>query len=160
MEAKTLTDEEVRTLFRRLRIAYGSAFSAKWQGIPMEEVMRDWALRLGVYSGDAEALGYGLEHLPHDFPPTAMAFAALCESAVRQRTQREMEAAQLEYEQLVTPAGKEWVWVSFMKSGLHFSRKELRLIGSGLTPTSAPDNARKKAEKIMELRGKLHLMRR
>lgn len=102
---KKLTDAETQTIFTRLKLAYGSAFAAKWQDIPLADVMDDWAMRLGAYTGDAEALSYALEHLPADFPPTAMAFAELCAQAAMWRSVREYEAARV-------PHGKKTVLVA------------------------------------------------
>lgn len=156
MNEQTLTHEEVQTIFMRLRIAYGSAFTAKWQGIPMEAVMRDWALRLGAYSGDAEVLGYGLEHLPPDFPPTAMAFAAVCEKYARER-------AKQEHTLLMTPEGMEWVWTDCEAKDacgrpMRARKPTLLPTGSGRDKAPIPESVRKRADDYLERKGKLHLI--
>lgn len=104
-ERKKLTDAETQTIFTRLKLAYGSAFAAKWQDIPLADVMDDWAMRLGAYTGDADALSYALEHLPADFPPTAMAFAELCEQAVKWRELSKFYKARLPQEPKLALAG-------------------------------------------------------
>jgi hypothetical protein len=71
-----LPDYFLDRLFGRLVVRYGDSWLRKWDGIPMAAVRADWA---EVLDGLSEAaIGYGLQYLPGEFPPTAPAFRALC----------------------------------------------------------------------------------
>jgi hypothetical protein len=66
----------VERLHTRLAVRYGSRWTGMWEGIDPALVRADWA---DVLDGlTAESIGYALEHLPSEFPPTAQAFRALC----------------------------------------------------------------------------------
>jgi hypothetical protein len=71
-----LPDSWLDHLFRKLGARYGEAWLRKWDGIPIADVRADWSEVLDGLSGDA--IAYGLQYLPEDFPPTASAFRALC----------------------------------------------------------------------------------
>jgi hypothetical protein len=71
-----LHSELLDRLFGKLAVRYGDAWFRKWDGIPMLAVRADWAEVLDGLSADA--IGYGLQYLPVDFPPTAAAFRELC----------------------------------------------------------------------------------
>lgn len=71
-----LPESWLNHLFGKLAVRYGDAWFRKWDGIPMAAVRADWAQVLDGLSGDS--IGYGLQYLPDDFPPTAPAFRALC----------------------------------------------------------------------------------
>jgi hypothetical protein len=61
----------VDRLFARLLIAYGSGWTAKWAGIPVDTLKASWAHTLDGIS--YESIAYGLDHLP-EFVPTAHQF--------------------------------------------------------------------------------------
>lgn len=71
-----LSSEMVDGLFTRLAVRYGSAWFAKWDGVPMEVVKADWASELAGLG--MAALTHGLMNIPEDFPPTASQFKRLC----------------------------------------------------------------------------------
>lgn len=75
-----LSSETVEALFRRLSTRYGSAWMAKWAGLPAEDVMADWSR---VLAGQTkESIIYGLDYLP-EFVPTAHQFREMCNRAPR-----------------------------------------------------------------------------
>jgi len=66
-----LSQELLDGLFTKCAVRYGSAWFAKWDGVPMEVVKADWAEHLGGLG--IAAITHGLLNLP-DFPPTAIDF--------------------------------------------------------------------------------------
>lgn len=69
----------VERLFARMAARYGSAWVSKWAGIDIAAVKADWEDVLGsLYRANPQALVYGLEHLPEDFPPNSDAFLRIC----------------------------------------------------------------------------------
>lgn len=75
-----LVSETVEAIFRRLSTRYGSAWAAKWAGLPVEDVKADWARVLGGQT--KESVLYALDYLP-DFVPTAHQFREICNRAPR-----------------------------------------------------------------------------
>lgn len=73
-----LPDSWVDSLFARLQVRYGDAWTRKWEGVDIAAVKVDWAEELGGFANAPDAIKYGLAHLPRDWPPTAGQFAALC----------------------------------------------------------------------------------
>jgi hypothetical protein len=70
-----LSSQAIDGVFGRLAIRYGSAWFAKWDGIPIEMVKADWSEqleRLGV-----AAITHGLLNLP-EYPPSVTEFKAIC----------------------------------------------------------------------------------
>jgi len=66
-----LSPELLDGLFTKCAVRYGSAWFAKWDGVPMEVVKADWAEHLGAMG--IASITHGLMNLP-DFPPTASEF--------------------------------------------------------------------------------------
>lgn len=65
----------VDEIHARLAVRYGTAWSAKWQGLDQDAIRADWA---EVLDGMQPAsIRKALESLPPEFPPTATAFRAL-----------------------------------------------------------------------------------
>lgn len=155
-EKKAMSMEDARRIITRLQLAYGKAFGDKWQDVPLDALIADWAERLGKYAGDDEVIAYAMEHLPPAFPPTAMEFAELCENGASRRWWREREAAKREFAQLVTPDGMEWVAVWGDRAKGEYSA-ELRPIGSGLQRIAPPREVVQRAEAAMK--GRLALVR-
>ena len=71
----------VEKLFAKLTVTYGRDFSARWEGLDPDAVKADWAETLGGYVANPDAIGYALEHLPADKPPTVLSFAEICRRA-------------------------------------------------------------------------------
>ncbi len=71
-----LKSETVEWIFTRMGIRYGAAWRAKWSGVPMGAVARDWAEELENCS--TEAIGFALRYLPLEYPPTVGEFLATC----------------------------------------------------------------------------------
>jgi hypothetical protein len=66
----------VKSLFARLQVRYGTAWSNLWTGLDEQAVLDDWAEVLGHCK--PEAIAYALENLPQDRPPNAQQFRAIC----------------------------------------------------------------------------------
>jgi hypothetical protein len=79
-----LPDSWLDHLFGRLAVRYGDAWLRKWDGVQMSAVRADWAQVLDGVNGDA--IAYGLQYLPAEYPPTAAAFKALCSGHRGQNT--------------------------------------------------------------------------
>lgn len=65
----------VKEIHGRLAVRYGSAWRAKWDGLPMESVEADWSAQLAGMQ--PVNISKALDNLPAEFPPTAVAFRAL-----------------------------------------------------------------------------------
>ena len=153
-EKKVMSVDDARRIITRLQLAYGKAFGDKWQDVPLDALIADWAQRLGAYAGDDEAVAYALEHLPPAFPPTAMEFAELCERGAMYRRRRESEAAQREFDALVAPEGMEWcaVWINPPGYTAGKTVKKLMPKGSGWRRTDPPADVVAKAKETMKER--------
>lgn len=55
-------------LFDRLGLTYGSAWSRKWEGMPINEVKSLWAHELAYYANHLDAVAWALENLPENCP--------------------------------------------------------------------------------------------
>lgn len=73
-----LSSDWVDLLFTRLAVRYGSAWVSKWNGVDAVAVKADWAAQLAGFVANPDALAYGLDNLPHDFPPTVTQFRDIC----------------------------------------------------------------------------------
>ncbi len=78
---KTLPSGWVDRIFARLTLTYGQEFLRRYEGLPMDEVKADWALQLGGYVSNPQAIAFALESLPADRAPTVLQFAELCRRA-------------------------------------------------------------------------------
>lgn len=74
----SLPDSWVETLFARLAVRYGTAWTRLWEGIDAGAVRADWANELAGLETNPEAIKHGLANLPADRPPTVTQFRALC----------------------------------------------------------------------------------
>jgi hypothetical protein len=71
-----MRDDWVSAIFDRLLMAYGARFATQYNGQDAERVRAFWAQELdGITSG---GVAHALANLPHEHPPTPMAFRALC----------------------------------------------------------------------------------
>ena len=73
-----LPESWVKSLFARLQVRYGDAWTRKWAGLDMAAVEADWAQELGGFSKNPDAIKRALEQLPAEWPPTVAQFKALC----------------------------------------------------------------------------------
>lgn len=73
----------VESLFARLQVRYGAAWTRMWEGVEIAAVKADWAEELAGYVNAPDAIKHALGHLPPDRPPTVSQFAALCRNAPR-----------------------------------------------------------------------------
>lgn len=71
-----LPDNWIDALFARLTGLYGNRFTNMWANIDAGLVRKTWAVELACVK--PEAIKYALDHLPDDFPPTALQFKKTC----------------------------------------------------------------------------------
>lgn len=78
MSPSRLPNEWIERLFLRFAAMYGSGWTDKWAGVPIDEVKATWAQDLGGFNG--ETLRRGLEHAKShcQFPPSCPEFVAIC----------------------------------------------------------------------------------
>jgi len=69
----------VDSLFARMLVRYGAAWTRMWEGIDIDAVKAEWAAELGHMPD--YALRHGLDHMPIDRPPTVKQFGAVCARA-------------------------------------------------------------------------------
>jgi len=71
-----LPDNWIDALFARLTGIYGNRFTNMWANIDANLVRQTWAMELaGVKPA---GIKYALDHLPDEFPPTALQFKKTC----------------------------------------------------------------------------------
>lgn len=76
---KTCTEAEgLDYIFAYMGAVYGAAFSRHWDGSDPTTVRAVWEEIVGVHLTRKSIMDYALEHLPADFPPSAIAFRNLC----------------------------------------------------------------------------------
>jgi hypothetical protein len=68
----------VRRIFQKLSLVYGRDFLSRWEGQELDDVMADWAHELAGFADQPEAIGYALQHLPPEKPPTVLQFRGMC----------------------------------------------------------------------------------
>ena len=71
----------VEKIFRRLTLVYGRDFLSRWEGQEINGVIDDWALELAGFANWPEAIGWALNNLPADRPPTVLQFRDICRKA-------------------------------------------------------------------------------
>ena len=71
----------VEKIFRKLTLVYGRDFVARWEGQEINDVIDDWALELAGFANWPEAIGWALNNLPPDRPPTVLQFRDICRRA-------------------------------------------------------------------------------
>ncbi len=77
----TLPAGWVDSLFARLQVRYGSAWTRMWEGVDLNAVKADWAEELAGLANAPESIKHALAHLPIDRPPNVGQFRALCIAA-------------------------------------------------------------------------------
>ena len=87
-----LSQSAVERIFARMLARYGSAWSAKWQGVDVDAVKADWAMELEGVTYDQ--IIYGLSYLPADWPPTVTWFREQCLRMPEPEVKRLPEPAQ------------------------------------------------------------------
>ena len=76
----SLSSEAIEKLFRRLLAVYGRAWTAQWDGVPVEDIKAGWAHELGAFQHNLQAIAWALENLPERVP-NAIQFRNLCRQA-------------------------------------------------------------------------------
>jgi hypothetical protein len=71
----------IEAIFTRLSGIYGSRFTNMWASVDPELVRKTWAHELGGFGDKPDAIKYAFDHLPDEFPPTALQFRRLCNAA-------------------------------------------------------------------------------
>lgn len=83
--APRLPDEWMAKLFQKLVARYGTLFMDRYQGVPKDVLMQEWAEELAGYSGEEIARGLaGCRDLK--FPPTLPEFMSLCRPPIDPHT--------------------------------------------------------------------------
>ena len=94
-----LDSKAIEWIFARMVVRYGSTWTAKWVGVPMEAVAKDWAQQLDRVT--PRAIKYALGYLPLEFPPTAGQFLEICRYAPEERPP-ELPGIKASQEQVLT----------------------------------------------------------
>jgi hypothetical protein len=71
----------VDRVFDKMTLVYGQAFLRRWADIDIGAVKADWAFELGGFGKHPDAIGWALQNLPTDKPPTVLEFRALARKA-------------------------------------------------------------------------------
>ena len=71
----------VDKIFAKLALVYGRDFAARWDGMTIADVKTDWGHELAGFANHPEAIGFALQNLPPDRPPTVLQFRDLCRKA-------------------------------------------------------------------------------
>jgi hypothetical protein len=73
-----LPSEWIESLFARMSVRYGAAWSRMYEGIDLASVKADWARELAPYANDPEPIKYALDNLPANWPPNVAQFKEIC----------------------------------------------------------------------------------
>lgn len=95
----------VDKIFDKLTLTYGQAFLRRWQDIDLNAVKSDWAHELAGFAQHPRAIGWALENLPVDKPPTVLEFRAMARKTPAEDVPR------IE----VSPAGKDRIAAELAK---------------------------------------------
>jgi len=71
----------VFVIFTKMPLIYGRDFTARWEGLNMEDVMADWAYELAGFEKRPSAIKFALQNLPVSKPPTVLEFRAIAQRA-------------------------------------------------------------------------------
>lgn len=81
----SLPDAWVRRIWDTMRATYGAAFDRQWEcpagttpEAHVQSLMCVWGRGLAHLQQNPQAISYGLDNLPEDFPPNLQQFKAIC----------------------------------------------------------------------------------
>lgn len=78
----------IEIIFTKLSLRYGRDFTAKWEGIDLNDVKNDWAHELSGFERAPHAIAYALQNLPDDKAPNVAQFRAIAHRAPAAQTLR------------------------------------------------------------------------
>jgi len=70
-------------IFGRMGAIYGAAFMRHWDGVDPLLIRQTWMELLGRYATYKPSMDYALKYMNADYPPSAIAFAKLCNTGPR-----------------------------------------------------------------------------
>lgn len=73
-----IPDSWIDKIFDKLTMVYGHQFIGRWSGLDLVKVKADWAHELDGLQARPQAIGYALQNLPTDHPPTVLQFREIC----------------------------------------------------------------------------------
>ena len=76
-----LSDPLIDMIWSELAVTYQRRFIAQFDGLDVAAVKLKWADELGQFAQSTDAIRFALRNLPTDWPPTVLAFKALCNRA-------------------------------------------------------------------------------
>lgn len=76
-----IPDSWIDKIFDKLTMVYGHQFIGRWSGLDLTKVKADWAHELDGLERRPHAIGYALEHLNPESPPTVLQFREICRRA-------------------------------------------------------------------------------
>lgn len=71
----------VDRIFDKLTLVYGQSFLRRWVDVDMAAVKADWAHELAGFAQHPSSIGWALQHLPPEKPPTVLEFRLLARKA-------------------------------------------------------------------------------
>ena len=81
----SLPEGWIERLWAQMRATYGASFDRQWDcpagvepAVHVASIKAHWARELGCYLHNPDAIRYGLDHLPPDYPPNLLQFRAAC----------------------------------------------------------------------------------
>jgi len=73
----SLPSSWVEPIFTKLTLIYGQQFLRRWQDLDLDAVKADWAHELDGLDRAPKRIGFALQNLPTDKPPTVLEFRAI-----------------------------------------------------------------------------------
>jgi len=121
-EPNILPTAWVEKIFRKLSARYGKAFMAQYDGVPISDVMADWAEELAGLQNRPDAIAHAIGSLPERAPNVA-AFRQLCVNAPRVAVALPAPAAnpdrmKSEMAKLVRPVPQTNTYTDWIRRGL------------------------------------------
>ena len=102
-------DEGLDYIFGKMGAIYGATFTRHWEGVDTQLVRDVWGEALELYLTNKPSLDYALKYMNPDYPPSALAFAKLCNSgpSIPQEETLQIEKQYTEEQRIQIKADKE-----------------------------------------------------
>jgi hypothetical protein len=109
LEMSNYSDDGLDYVFGKMGAIYGATFTRHWEGVDTQLVRDVWAEALGKFLTNKPSLDYALKNMNPDFPPSALAFAKLCQAGpeIRRDETMKIERQPTLHEQIATAAAKQ-----------------------------------------------------
>ena len=111
----SLPSSWVEPIFTKLTLIYGQQFLRRWQDLDLDAVKADWAHELDGLDRAPKRIGFALQNLPTDKPPTVLEFRAI---AWKMPTETNNALLEIKAHRGVAPSLETLAAIAKIKQGL------------------------------------------